>query len=148
TLTDITSDIGMMIPEINNLHLLEVMDYDLDGDDDIIVCRDAAPQQMHLLRNEIGQDNNWIGIRLMASEGVNKSCIGTRIYVWSGGVQRMREVYAGRGNASGQQPFLMLFGLGSNTVVDSMKIVWPDVAGSETVIRNPGVNQYHGITKN
>ncbi len=147
-LIDITGDMDKIIPATNNLHLLEVMDYDLDGDDDIIYCRDASPQQMHLLRNEIGQDNNWIGVRLMAPEGVNKSCIGARIYVWSGGVQRMREVYAGRGNGSGQQPFLMLFGLGYNMVVDSVKIVWPDAEGSETVMKNPAVNQYHGVTKN
>ncbi len=147
-LVDATGAMGMIIPETNNLHLLEVLDYDLDGDDDIVLCRDAAPQQMHLLRNEVGQDNNWIGIRLVAPSGVNKSSIGARIYVWSGGVQRMREVYAGRGNASGQQPFMMLFGLGSNTVVDSMKVLWPDAQGSETVVRSPAINQYHGVTKN
>jgi hypothetical protein len=146
-LEDITGAMGMIVTETNNLHLLEVMDYDLDGDDDIIYCRDAAPQQMHLLRNEKGQDNNWVGFKLSAPQGVNKSCIGARIHLWSGGVSRMREIYAGRGNASGQQPFHLLFGLGSNATVDSVKVVWPDAANSETVFYNPPVNQYHLVTR-
>ncbi len=145
-LEDVTGLVQMIIPETNNLHLLEALDYDLDGDDDIIFCRDAAPQQMHLLRNEKGQDNNWVGFNLIAPEGVNRSCIGARIYVWSGGIQRMREIYAGRGNASGQQPFRMLFGLGDHKV-DSVKIEWPDKGGSKTLIYNPEINRYHTVSK-
>ena len=147
-LVDITPEIGMVIPETNDLHLLEVLDYDLDGDDDIIYCRDAAPQQIHLLRNEIGQDNSWTGVILRAPQGVNRSCIGARIYVWSGGVQHMREVYAGRGNASGQQPFAMLFGLGSQAAIDSITVVWPDAGGGRTTVHHPPVNRYLEITAN
>ncbi len=147
-LLDITGDVGLVRTESNNLHLLEVMDYDLDGDDDILFCKDALPRELHLVENRIGQDNSWTGVRLHAPQGVNKSCIGARIYVWSGGVQRMREVYAGRGNSSGQQPFAMLFGLGISTSIDSIRIVWPDNAGNVTIIRNPPVNEYLDITMN
>ncbi len=147
-LDDITGELGLVRTESNNIHLLEVLDYDLDGDDDILLCKDALPRPLHLIENHIGQENNWTGIRLQAPQGVNKSCIGARIYVWSGGVQRMREVYAGRGNAAGQQPFAMLFGLGSNASIDSIRIVWPDAAGSVTVVKNPPVNEYLGVTKN
>src|SRR5690606_6498503 len=89
---------------------------------------------------------NWTAVSLRAPVGVNKSSIGARIYVWSGGTQRMREVYAGRGNASGQQPFTMIFGLGSNTSIDSITVVWPDASGTRTTVRNPPVNRYLQIT--
>ncbi len=145
---DITGDIGLVGTETRDIHSLEVLDYDLDGDDDMITCRDGQPRLFNLIENRIGQDNNWIGVSLFAPQGVNKSSIGARVYVWSGGVQRMREVYAGRGNNGGQQPFSMLFGLGNNTVIDSLRIAWPDAAGSITAIKNPPVNQYLGITIN
>ena len=144
--TDITGDLDLILPESKDLHLLEVMDYDLDGDDDIIFCRNGQPRTLQLVENRIGQDNSWTAVQLRAPEGVNKSCIGARIYVWSGGVQRMREVYAGRGNASGQQPFAMVFGLGQHTVIDSVKVRWPDAQGSTTTVHRPPVNSYLEIT--
>ncbi len=147
-LTDITGVLGMVREETNNLHLLEALDYDLDGDDDLLLCKDALPRPLHLIENRIGQDNNWTGVQLRAPQGVNKSCIGARIYVWSNGVQRMREVYAGRGNNGGQQPFAMLFGLGNHTTIDSVKVVWPDAQSSTTTVYNPPVNHYLEITAN
>ncbi len=145
---DITSDVGMIRSDTRDLHAIEALDYDMDGDDDLLICHDAAPRELHLVENTIGQDNNWLGVQLYAPYGVNGSSIGARIYVWSGGVQRMREVYGGRGNNGGQQPFKLLFGLGSNRIVDSVKVVWPDAAGTVTVVKNPPVNEYAGITKN
>ncbi len=147
-LSDITGDLGLFTNELKDLHFVKAMDYDLDGDDDLLICRNGQPRSLHLVENRIGQDNNWTGIQLRAPQGVNKSCIGARIYVWSGGVQRMREVYAGRGNAAGQQPFAMLFGLGSHAVIDSVTVVWPDATGRRTTVHNPPVNRYLEITAN
>ncbi len=121
-------------------------DYDNDGDDDIITRRNGTPRSLHLIENRIGQDNNWTAITLLAPQGVNKSCIGARVHVWAGGTSRMRDVYAGRGNASGQQPFALTFGLGSQTEIDSVTVVWPDAAGTRTTVVNPPVNRYLQIT--
>jgi hypothetical protein len=147
-LRDISQELGLTGTEQRNVHRVEAIDYDLDGDEDILYCRNEEPRKMHLLENRIGQDNNWIAVRLHAPQGVNGSSIGARIFVWSGGVQRMREVYAGRGNGAGQQSFATLFGLGSNTHVDSIRIFWPDKQGSVTTVKNPPVNQYLDITRN
>jgi len=147
-LTDITGDLGMLGAGLRDMHLVEAIDYDLDGDDDLIFCRTGQPRTIQLMENRIGQDNNWTGVFLNAPQGVNKSCIGARIYVWSGGVERVREVYAGRGNASGQQPFAMLFGLGGSTSIDSITVRWPDLQNSTTTVRNPPVNRYLGIGGN
>jgi hypothetical protein len=144
----VTLELGLTDTNYKNLHRVEAFDYDLDGDDDILYCRNGAPRDMQVIRNNIGQDNNWTGVQLYAPEGVNGSSIGARVYVWSGGVQRMREVYAGRGNGAGQQPFKLLFGLGSNGSIDSIKVVWPDKSGSVTTVYNPPMKTYLGITKN
>jgi len=144
--TDITGELGLIRQETHDLHLLEVLDFDLDGDDDVVICKDAPPRNLNLIENLIGQDNNWTGIRLRAPGGVNKSCIGARIYVWSDGLKRMREVYAGRGNNGGQQPFMMLFGLGGHTGIDSVMVVWPDKENTTTTIVRPPINRYLEIT--
>ncbi len=145
-LSDVTGDLGLLMNELKDVHFVKAMDYDLDGDDDLLICRNGQPRTLHLIENRIGQDNNWTGIQLRAPQGVNRNCIGARIYVWSGGVQRMREVYAGRGNAAGQQPLAMLFGLGNHTAIDSITVAWPDAAGSRTTVRNPPTNRYLEIT--
>jgi len=142
TFTDITGDLGMIRAETKDLHSLEALDYDMDGDDDLLFCRNGLPRALHLIENKKGQDNNWTGVHLRAPHGVNGSCIGARIHVWSGGKQRIREVYAGRGNGAGQQPFALLFGLGATGSIDSITVSWPDAAGSKTIVRNPPVNRY------
>ncbi len=145
-LEDITGSLGLMGNEMRDLHFAKVLDYDLDGDDDIVFCRNGQPRSLHVIENRIGQDNNWTGIQLQAPQGVNKSCVGARIHVWSGGAKRMREVYAGRGNASGQQPFALLFGLGNSSTIDSITVSWPDAAGTVTTVKNPPANRYLEIT--
>lgn len=142
---DITGQLGLINETTKDLHLVEVFDYDLDGDDDIVFCRNGQPRTLNVIRNEIGGDNNWLGIHLNVPEGVNQNGIGTRIYLWSGGVQKMREVYAGRGNGSGQQPFSLLFGIGKSETIDSVKVLWPDAAGSYSVVYGPEINRYMEI---
>jgi len=143
--TDITQEIGLLAAEMKDGHMVEVFDYDLDGDDDILFCQ-VSSGSLHLIRNDIGHTHNWTAVRLSAPAGVNKDCIGARIYVWSGGVKHMREVYAGRGNAAGQQPFAMIFGLGGNTAIDSVQVRWPDPGNTVTTVRRPPVNRYLQIT--
>jgi len=143
--TDITQALGLLAPEMKDGHMTEVFDYDLDGDDDILFCQ-VGTRNLRLIRNDIGHTRNWTAVRLSAPPGVNRDCIGARIYVWSGGVKRMREVYAGRGNAAGQQPYAMIFGLGSNTVIDSVRVAWPDAGNTVTTVVRPPVNRYLEIT--
>lgn len=139
---DVTEDLGLLAPAAKDIHHMEAIDFDLDGDDDLVICKAQSPSAMHFIKNEKGQDNHWIGVRLDAPPGVNKSSIGARVFVWSGGVQHMREVYAGRGNNGGQQPFPLLFGLGSNNHIDSVKVHWPDQGNHFTVVRQPNPGQY------
>jgi hypothetical protein len=145
-LMDVTSDLGLMGSEQRDLHRVEAIDYDLDGDEDILYCRNGGTRRIHFVENRIGQDNNWTAVNLRAPAGVNRSCIGARVYVWSGGTVRMREVYSGRGNGSGQQPFSLVFGLGNHTMIDSIKVHWPNAAGTVTTVVRPPVNRYLEIT--
>lgn len=140
-LTDITQSLGLLTTEMKDAHQVEAIDYDLDGDDDILFCNNGS-KKLRMIKNNIGQDNHWTGVHLTPAPGMNQSTIGARITVWAGGVQKMREVYAGRGNGAGQQPFAMLFGLGKSTRIDSIQVRWPNANNSTTTVKNPPVDRY------
>ncbi len=148
TFPDATGALGLVIPEARNVHQLEAVDYDLDGDDDILFCKNDHPRTLHLVRNDIGHTKSWTAVRLTAPSGVNRDCIGARIVVYAGSLVRTREVYAGRGNGAGQQPLALVFGLDDRTTIDSVRVHWPDAAATVTTVRNPPVNRYLEITGN
>ena len=145
TLLDITAT-NKRYPEI---YSLEVFDYDLDGDDDMIfVNGDGTTSPKHkvqVIKNKIGQDKKWIGIMLKAPENCNRSSVGARIYVYSGGVTQLREIKAGFGHFGGQQPFITNFGLANNTKVDSVIVKWPTNPTKVTKVVNPAINQINII---
>ena len=88
-------------------------DYDLDGDIDIFVTNANSPPR--LLRNDGGNRNNWLQIRLPAS------AIGTRVTVTTGNLTQTREVRSGDGYLS-QRELKLHFGLGMRAVVDSVEV--------------------------
>jgi len=137
---EVTAALGLMVPELKSSITIEAFDYDLDGDDDFLVM---GTPDFGVWRNNIGSTKNWISVdaRPHDGSGINRSGIGTRIYVYYGGKMQMREVMAGRGQHAGQQPFILNFGLDTVSRVDSVEIRWPDHACSRKVIYNPPVNR-------
>jgi hypothetical protein len=137
---DVTQELGLLstgtVTAYKSTHAVEVLDLELDGDDDIIFTSLNAGNPVYFLRNDVGSHNNWVAIKLNAPAGVNKNSIGARIKIWFGNTCRTREVSAGKGNQSGQQPFILLFGLGSNSKIDSIKVEWPSNPTSVTTIKD------------
>jgi enediyne biosynthesis protein E4 len=126
------------------------VDYDLDGDDDILKYPyGAAPpnnDSVTLFRNNVGNKNNHITIKLIAPDGVNKSCIGARITVVSGNLRQMKEIYGDQGQWTVQYPFIQNFGLGKRTMVDTIDVRWPDADCTHTILTNVAANQFVRIS--
>jgi hypothetical protein len=148
---DITPQLDL-VGKIRSPHSLEALDYDRDGDYDIVMNSNSTSAQgnadrsdLVFLENTIGNQNNWIGVQLRGPAGVNRSAIGARIYVYAGGVRQMREVHAGRGHFSGQQPLELLFGLGQSPVIDSIVVHWPRQPFAHTTLIDVPINQYIDI---
>jgi hypothetical protein len=108
-------------------------DYDRDGDLDLMTPHSGLG--VFLYRNEVGQDNNWVSIRLIG-DGTNKDGIGARITVTTAGLTHTREIKGGRGHHSSQDAMTAHIGLGNETAITEVKVLWS--GGSEETW--PGVN--------
>jgi hypothetical protein len=138
---DMTQELGLLTADMKSTLNVEVLDYDLDGDDDVLISKFDEQNRVVFLQNDIGSASKWISIKLKAPANVNKSCIGTRIRVFSGTLIQTKEIYAGRGYMAGQQPFITNFGLGTKIRIDSVEILWPSTPQMRTVVKNPSFNK-------
>lgn len=94
---------------------------DLDGDGrvDIFVPRAGLPSVV--MKNGLGGTNHWFKVRLEGS-GQNRSAIGARLVLSSGGVTQSRLLTTGSGSPVALEQH---FGLGTATAIDQLDIYWP-----------------------
>jgi hypothetical protein len=133
---------------------LGVIDYDRDGDYDLLVgtslmrwsATDTPPRPdddyAYLLRNDTGSAANKLMFDLSGKgrRGANKDAVGARITVTAGGVTYIREIQAGYGHRGQQHDPLTIIGIGDTCVADEVKIRWPDSTGSEVTYENVPAN--------
>jgi len=95
-------------------------DFDNDGDLDILIMNQNEPPS--LLRNDAPPGNHWIKIRLHGTRS-NRSAIGARVVVRSGGKAQVQEVMSQSSYVSCNDPRLH-FGLGAAEAVE-LEVRWP-----------------------
>jgi len=105
-------------------------DIDNDGDFDLVVNNiDAAP---FIYRNTAkNNDTHFVSMALKTDKGT--TAIGTKVTLSVKGVRYYQELFPMRGVMSTVDDRLN-FGIGLNTLVDSMEIIWPD--GTRFVEKN------------
>jgi hypothetical protein len=91
-----------------------------------------------LLRNEGGNQNNWVGLNLVATKS-NPMAVGAIITWEAGGVKYRRLKTAGGSYLSSHDPREIL-GIGKATKIDSIEIKWP--SGRVDKIVNPPLRKY------
>jgi len=111
-------------------------DYDNDGDIDVLVLNmNDVPS---LLRNDGGNKNNWIKVKLIGTK-CNRTAIGARARVVTGKHAQMDEVHSGTSVMS-QNDLRLHFGLGQSKIVDLIEVKWPTTQKVER-FTNLKVNQ-------
>lgn len=112
-------------------------DWNNDGYPDF-VCSNAPPHQSLVWQN-VGGNGNYLAVTLQGTVS-NRDAIGATLYAYSGDLQQIRYVTSSE-NHIGQNSYRKLFGLGSQTVVDSLVIKWP--SGLIEKYENLAVNTTH-----
>lgn len=125
---DVSSELGPGIDERFSSRGSAYGDYDNDGDIDVAVLNMNDPPS--LLRNDGGNRNNWITLKLTGTDS-NRSAIGARVRVVAGGHQQIDEVHSG-GSVMSQSDLRLHFGLGKAETLDLIEITWPKSQSKET----------------
>ncbi len=116
---------------------LAVGDVDNDGDADVLLTNNGGP--VRLLRNEVGQDRAWLGLRLVGGPGP-RDLLGARVTLERPGRPTLpRTVRTGGSYLSAHDPRLLL-GLGESSSGGTLRILWPD--GSSERRRFEGSRRY------
>ncbi len=92
---------------------------DGDGDTDLFVR--AAPGGIKFLRNEGGNKNASVRVRL-AGKVSNRGGVGAKIETRAGSLWQKTETYSA---SPAPAPADVLFGLGKRTSVDAVRVLWP-----------------------
>ena len=117
-------------------------DYDSDGDIDIVVTNsNTAPR---LLRNDGGNQKNWLQIRLIAKQG-STDAIGARVKIMTAELIQTREVRSGDGYLS-QRDLTLHFGIGDYEQIDSVEVQWQ--SGVKQLIKSVPANQVLSLKEN
>ena len=126
-----------------------VFDFDHDGDLDIITSVAKMPwgafgeqdQKIKCYRNNVLREN-FIVIKLIGEEGMNKNAFGSKVYFKNGEKTMIKTIDNGSGHAS-QSTQLLYYGLGDKKRLDELHIIWAD--GIHTHHKGLPANQQYFI---
>jgi enediyne biosynthesis protein E4 len=111
-------------------------DFDRDGRVDVVVTR--LNESPVLLRNTMGAENHWIGLRLVGNRS-NRDALGARVLIRNGQTKQLNHVTTSVGYASSSEPTVH-FGLGTSTEVEQIEIEWP--SGTRQNLKRVVADQY------
>ena len=122
---------------------MAVGDFNNDGGVDVLVAiNDGAPL---LLRNNIGKENHWLGVKLVGTKS-NRDAIGARLTYKAGDLTRCRMKIGGGSFLSSHDP-RMLLGLGKRSKLDWLDVQWPQPGGPVERFTDVPVDRYITIVE-
>jgi len=134
-----TSGPGYALKKVSRT--LAVGDLDNDGDLDVLIGNNG--QTADLLRNEGGNRNNALLMRVVGTKS-NRDGIGAVLKLTVGGRVLVRHIKGGS-SYQGQNDLRVHFGLGSAQVAERLEIVWP--GGGTEILEAIKVNQIVTVTE-
>jgi hypothetical protein len=117
---------------------LAIGDFDNNGALDVLIGNNG--ESPLLLRNLVGQKNNWLGIKLIG-RNCNIDAVGARV-TWSfGGITRSRLKTGGGSFLSSHDPRLIL-GVGQARKIDWLEVKWPSPSSKVEHFADVPLNRY------
>lgn len=118
-------------------------DLDNDGDTDVVIANCNGPALF--IRNEGGNRNHWIGIKLRGTRS-NRDGIGAKITLTRlDGKSKYNHVTTTAGYLSAHDA-RVFFGLGKDVLIKQIRIEWP--SGIVQEIFNPKIDQFLHVEEN
>jgi enediyne biosynthesis protein E4 len=111
-------------------------DLDNDGDFDLVVNNVNMPAFVYQNNTVEKKINDFCKFQLVGSEN-NKFGIGTSVLIYQKGKMQLAQSLSSRGFESSVDSDL-IFGLGKNGAVDSVRVIWPDL--KTQLIKNISTN--------
>jgi hypothetical protein len=111
-------------------------DFDHDGDLDIVVTANGGPAE--LFRNDGGNKNNWVNIRLVGRRS-NRSGLGAVVRVESSSGKQWQTVHSGSSYCS-QSDLALTFGLKQDRNISKLTVEWP--SGKVQHFENVPINRF------
>jgi hypothetical protein len=142
-LVDISATAGPIFKRDFPARGLAVGDFDNDGLPDLLIGNNGeAPV---LLRNNAGQANHWLGVRLVGKTA-NRDAIGARLTWSAGGVTRSRLKGNGGSYLSSHDPREVL-GIGKAAKIDWLEVRWPAPSKRVDRLTDLPIDKYVTITE-
>jgi hypothetical protein len=122
---------------------LALGDFDNDGSVDVLITQNNdAPI---LLRNNVGRENHWLGVRLLGRKA-NIDAIGAELSYKAGDLQRHQYKVGGGSYLSSHDPRMVL-GLGHHTKIDWLEVTWPQPSGKIERFTDLPIDRYITIVE-
>ena len=129
TFKESAKDWGLAIPSFSNGAAYG--DLDNDGDLDMVVNNNNMPSFIFKNKSRELNKNHYLSIQLKGN-AQNTNAVGARISLFVKGQILTKEVIPARGFQSSVD-YKQVFGLGTNTKIDSLQIIWPNL--SESIVK-------------
>jgi len=97
---------------------------DLDNDGDLDIITNNSNQRASFYKNTASEKGNFLKLKFRYKKK-NPFGIGTKVYSYHKGVMQYQQLFMSKGFQSSSEPALY-FGYGDITMIDSLKVVWPD----------------------
>ncbi|MGB6830378.1 MAG: CRTAC1 family protein, partial [Terracidiphilus sp.] len=133
---DVSKEMGPGITARHSSRGCAFGDFDNDGDIDVVV--NNMNEIPSLLRNDGGNQNNWIKVKLIGTK-CNRTALGACVRVTTGKHTQMDEVHSGTSVMS-QSDLRLHFGVGQVRKIDRLEVKWPTTQKVE-VFSNLDPNQ-------
>lgn len=111
-------------------------DLDNDGDIDVVVATCGGP--VHVLRNDGGNRNTWIGLDLHGTKS-NRDGIGAEVKLTSESGKVQYGMVTTAGSYQSAQDRRLYFGIGQEKTIRNVEIRWP--SGIKQTVKNPPVRK-------
>jgi hypothetical protein len=122
---------------------LAVGDYNNDGRIDVIIGNNGGAPV--LLRNNAGDGNHWLGVKLQGT-GCNRDAVGAAI-TWSAGAVTRRRFKSSGGSYLSAHDVREVLGAGPAGKIDWIEIKWPQPSGRVERITDVPIDRYVTIVE-